>query len=91
MMIVLLRFERNPSFGTHKYFLIMSSFILCQASTVSTVDVLLRRDLWHQEIKHPCKMGCDLVGRVINVGDKCEDIKIGDRVCAVGLAIGGNA
>lgn len=36
-------------------------------------------------------MGCDLVGRVINVGDKCEDVKIGDRVCAVGLAIGGNA
>ena len=52
---------------------------------------MLRRDLWHQEIKHPCKMGCDLVGRVVNVGDKCDDIKIGDRVCAVGLAIGGNA
>ena len=52
---------------------------------------MLRRDLWHQEIKHPCKMGCDLVGRVVNVGNKCDDIKVGDRVCAVGLAIGGNA
>ena len=62
-----------------------------QAATVSTVDVMLRRDLWHQEIKHPCKLGCDLVGRVINVGNRCDDIKVGDRVCAVGLAIGGNA
>lgn len=62
-----------------------------QAATVSTVDVMLRRDLWHQEIKHPCKLGCDLVGRVINVGTRCDDIKVGDRVCAVGLAIGGNA
>jgi NADPH2:quinone reductase len=36
-------------------------------------------------------VGCDLVGRVINVGTRCDDIKVGDRVCAVGLAIGGNA
>jgi NADPH:quinone reductase-like Zn-dependent oxidoreductase len=36
-------------------------------------------------------MGCDLVGRVVNVGDRCDDIKLGDRVCAVGLGIGGNA
>lgn len=36
-------------------------------------------------------MGSDLVGRVVNVGNKCEDIKVGDRVCALGLAIGGNA
>lgn len=36
-------------------------------------------------------MGCDLVGRVVNVGNKCDDIKLGDRVCSVGLAIGGNA
>lgn len=36
-------------------------------------------------------MGCDLVGRIINVGSKVEDVKIGDRVCAVGLGIGGNA
>ena len=61
-----------------------------QAATVSTIDVFLRRDLWHQKIKKPCKMGCDLVGRVVNVGDRCDDIKLGDRVCAVGLGIGGD-
>ena len=27
----------------------------------------------------------------MNVGDRCDDIKLGDRVCSVGLAIGGNA
>jgi len=66
--------------------------IKIEASTVSMMDVLIRRDQWHDSVTHPYKTGCDLVGRVINVGDRVEgNIQEGDLVCAMGLSIGGNA
>ena len=56
------------------------------------MDVLIRKDLWSKSVSTPYKTGCDLVGRVINTGDKVGDgIGVGDLVCALGLSIGGNA
>ncbi len=56
------------------------------------MDVFIRQDLWNNSVKTPYKTGCDLVGRVINVGiDADENIHVGDLVCSLGLSIGGNA
>jgi NADPH:quinone reductase-like Zn-dependent oxidoreductase len=56
------------------------------------MDVFIRQDLWNNSVKTPYKTGCDLVGRVINVGiDADESIHVGDLVCSLGLSIGGNA
>ena len=59
---------------------------------MSMTDVLICQNLHHQPVKAPFKVGCDLVGVIIKIGSKCStNFKIGDKVCAIGLGIGGNS
>jgi len=66
--------------------------IKVEASTVTMMDVLIRKNLLHRPVRAPFKMGCDLVGRIIKIGSDCgTEHEIGDKVCAIGLGIGGNS
>lgn len=62
-----------------------------EASSVSMMDCFLRRNLWHQQVSTPYRLGCDLVGRVVYTEPNNCGIEIGDRVCTIGLKVGGNS
>ena len=66
------------------------------------MDCEIRRNLFHRSMPTPFVTGCDLIGIVVRCpteGDEGECntlrdnniIQVGDRVCAVGLDLGGNA
>eukprot|EP00566_Odontella_aurita_P014406 CAMPEP_0113537210 /NCGR_PEP_ID=MMETSP0015_2-20120614/6704_1 /TAXON_ID=2838 /ORGANISM="Odontella" /LENGTH=538 /DNA_ID=CAMNT_0000436689 /DNA_START=154 /DNA_END=1770 /DNA_ORIENTATION=+ /assembly_acc=CAM_ASM_000160 len=65
-----------------------------EACSVSRMDCEIRRNAFHHQIEAPYVPGCDMVGTVVQVGSKAiraYDYRVGDRVCALGLKLGGNA
>ena len=55
------------------------------------MDCFIRRNLWHQQVSTPYRLGCDLVGRVVYTEPNNCGIEFGDRVCTIGLKVGGNS
>ena len=59
------------------------------------MDCEIRRNVFHHTVSAPYITGCDVVGTVVETGngnvEENHGIKVGDRVCAVGLRVGGNA
>ena len=79
-----------------KFLCLLIQTILCttiQASTVTRMDCEIRQNRFHHKVQLPYTTGCDVVGVVVDMGADAEfcDIKLGDRVCTIGLHLGGNA
>jgi len=66
--------------------------IKVEASTVSFRDCLLRRDIGMEKVQFPFVPGCEVVGRISNIGKAArhEGYRIGDRVVGLTRKGGGN-
>lgn len=66
--------------------------IKVEASTVSFRDCLLRRDIGIDKITFPFVPGCEVVGRISNIGKAArqEGYRVGDRVVGITRKGGGN-
>uniref|UniRef100_A0A7S2HDY6 Enoyl reductase (ER) domain-containing protein n=1 Tax=Helicotheca tamesis TaxID=374047 RepID=A0A7S2HDY6_9STRA len=85
--------EIRQYFHTPKPRAPMEVVIQVEASTVSFVDTLIRRNNWYKSVRLPITPGFDVVGTIVSVGEKVEDrnlFKVGDRVAAL-IKRGGNA
>mmetsp|Transcript_22151 Transcript_22151/g.47617 ORF Transcript_22151/g.47617 Transcript_22151/m.47617 type:complete len:733 (-) Transcript_22151:203-2401(-) len=66
--------------------------IKVEASTVSFRDCLLRRDIGIDKVSFPFVPGCEVVGRISNIGKaaRLEGYRVGDRVVGLTRRGGGN-
>ena len=58
---------------------------------MSRMDTEIRSNIFHHTVDLPYTCGCDMVGTVVGVNGGSDKVKVGDRVCSVGLRLGGNA